>query len=307
MRPLRIGTRGSELALWQANQVAHKLGANGFPTEICKVRTTGDKRTDVSLATIGGKGLFIKELEEALAADQVDLAVHSLKDVPSIIPEQFALVAFLERADPRDAWIHPAATEFSQLPQGARVGTSAPRRAAQLRILRPDIEIVEIRGNVDTRVRKASEGTCDGVVLATAGLMRLGRGEVITSRFSLGEMTPAAGQGIVGIEVLRDRTDVIEAVQTINDLRAALAARVERGVLQQFGTVLDCYSSIAVHAELAPVTIRCHAFLSDPQGARQIRIVEEADSTRQEALIESVHKNLCDQGAMQILQTEYAR
>src|SRR5712692_1605769 len=164
---VRIGTRGSQLALWQANEVARLLSR---PFEIVIVRTTGDKRTDVSLASVGGKGVFIKELEEALVRGEIDLAVHSLKDVPSIVPPRFALAAFLERADPRDAWVQRDRIPLAELPAGAKVGTSAPRRRAQLRSLRPDLRFEEIRGNVDSRVAKVQSGQYDGAVLAAAGL-----------------------------------------------------------------------------------------------------------------------------------------
>ncbi len=197
--PVRIGTRGSPLALWQANEVARVLNR---PSEIVTIRTTGDKRTDVSLASIGGKGVFIKELEEALMRRKIDLAVHSLKDVPSIVPPEFALPAFLARADPRDAWIQPRGIPISEMRDGAKIGTSAPRRRAQLRAHYPRLRVEDMRGNVDTRIRKIQTGAYDGAVLASAGLTRLGRKSEITSYFSIDEMVPAAGQGIIVIETL---------------------------------------------------------------------------------------------------------
>ncbi|MBV9496631.1 MAG: hydroxymethylbilane synthase, partial [Acidobacteria bacterium] len=162
--PIRIGTRGSALALWQANETARLLTAAGHAVEIVTVKTTGDKRQDVPLAAIGGKGLFVKELEEALEDGRIDLAVHSLKDVPSLIPKNFALVAFLERADPRDAWIHPHSVSLDDLPQGALVATSAPRRRAQLLARRRDLRVEPIRGNVDTRLEKVRSGQFDAIV-----------------------------------------------------------------------------------------------------------------------------------------------
>jgi hydroxymethylbilane synthase len=244
---VRIGTRGSQLALWQANEVQRLLSAAGYESEIVTIRTTGDKRHDVSLATIGGKGLFIKELEEALERDEIDVAVHSLKDVPSIIPEHFLLAGFLERADPRDAWLQSAGLSIDQMPAGSTIGTSAPRRKAQLLARYPQLVIEEIRGNVDTRIQKMRDGKYAGIVLASAGLTRLGRAHEITSYFDVDAMLPAAGQGIVAIECLASNDAARAAARTINHEPSEQAALNERGVLQKFGTRLDCYSSVAVH------------------------------------------------------------
>jgi len=279
---IRIGTRGSALALWQANEVARLLGGQ---TEIVTLKTTGDKRQDVSLAAIGGKGLWVKELEEALLRGEIDLAVHSLKDVPSIIPEEFVLAAFLERADPRDAWVQVDGKSIGDLPAGAKVATSAPRRRAQLRAHWPHLQVEEIRGNVDTRLRKLRDRLYDGGVLAAAGLTRLGLAGQITSTFSIDEMLPAAGQGIIAIETLRS-TRI--AVDRINHEPTALAARCERGVLQKFGTVLDCYSPIAVHAtQNGAITIR--AFYEHPDG-RVVRV--EKSGANAESVIAAVYEGL---------------
>jgi hydroxymethylbilane synthase len=245
---IRIGTRGSKLALWQAEETSRLLRAAGYEPELVIVKTTGDKRTDVSLASIGGKGLFIKELEEALEQERIDVAIHSLKDVPSIIPDHFALAGFLERADPRDAWVHPSNAPIASLPAGSIVGTSSPRRRAQLLELFPHLRVEEIRGNVDTRIDKARRGDYAGVVLASAGLIRLGRADEITSYFSVDEMIPAAGQGIVAIECLGNNESAKAAARAINHAPSETAALRERGVLQKFGTRLDCYSEIAVHS-----------------------------------------------------------
>lgn len=253
-KPIRIGTRGSQLALWQANETARLLPCE---SEIVTIRTTGDKRQNVSLATIGGKGLFIKELEEALERGEIDIAVHSLKDVPSIIPDHFELAAFLERADPRDAWVHPEGKAIEAMPAGAIIGTSAPRRRAQFHTLFPHLRIEDIRGNVDTRINKARAGQYAGIVLASAGLTRLGRASEITSYFSIDDMLPASGQGIVAIECLRGNTAVRDAARFINHAPSEAAALCERGVLQKFGERLDCYSEVAVHATISDeITIR---------------------------------------------------
>ena len=304
MKPIRIGTRGSKLALWQANEVTRLLREAGYDSEIITIKTTGDRRTDVSLATIGGKGLFIKEIEEALDRGEVDVAVHSLKDVPSIIPLQFELVAFLERADPRDALIQPQGRSLAELPAGARIGTGSPRRRTQLQQLRGDVEILELRGNVDTRLGKVRDGQYEGILLASAGLCRLGLAGEITSWFDYSEITPAAGQGIVGIEILASRNDLSEPLAILNRPDAALAATVERGVLQRFGTLLDCYTPIAVHAELRGDSIRCHAFVSDLGGARAIRVVEDGSRSAVERLVEQVHASLCSRGALDLIHAQ---
>jgi hydroxymethylbilane synthase len=284
---VRIGTRGSQLALWQANEVAKKLSEHGFRPELVTIRTTGDKRHDVSLAAIGGKGLFIKELEEALDRNEIDVAVHSLKDVPSIIPERFVLAAFLERADPRDAWVQLDRQRLDDLPPGTVVGTSAPRRRTQLRALRPDLVIEEIRGNVDTRINKMRAGLYAGIVLASAGLHRLGRESEITSFFSIDEMLPAAGQGIVAIETRDDAMREIAA--TINHAETERAARDERAVLQRFGTTLDCYSAIAVHATGGEI----RAFMGELEGERTIRV---SGTT-----VDEVYEALIREGARELL------
>ncbi|HEX2835718.1 MAG TPA: hydroxymethylbilane synthase [Thermoanaerobaculia bacterium] len=295
MKTVRIGTRGSQLALWQANETSRRLRDAGYAPELVIVKTTGDKRHDVSLATIGGKGLFIKELEEALERNEIDIAVHSLKDVPSLIPDHFVLAGFLERADPRDAWIHVEGKSIADMPAGSVIGTSAPRRRAQLIQLFPQLQIEEIRGNVDTRINKARDGRYAGIILASAGLTRLGRAGEITSYFSVDEMLPASGQGIVGIECLAESALGREAAAAINHPPSATAAIIERGVLQKFGEQLDCYSAVAVH--YANGTAR--AFISDYEGTRAIRVRRDGDNAV--ALIDAVFDELVAQGAEELL------
>jgi len=258
MNRIRIGTRGSQLALWQAHEVSRLLRNAGYLPEIVTVKTTGDKRQDVPLAAVGGKGLFIKELEEALDRDEIDLAVHSLKDVPSIIPERFILAGFLERADPRDAWLHREHTPITDLTDGAVIGTSAPRRHAQLMEKFPHLRIVPMRGNVETRIAKMQSDQVEGIVLAAAGLKRLDLASHITMYFSVDDMVPAAGQGIVAIETLADHLDAHNAARAVNHAVTELAAVCERGVLQRFNTRLDCYSAVAVHATIddGQITVR---------------------------------------------------
>ena len=301
---IRIGTRGSQLALWQANEVSNRLRALGYRPEIVTIKTTGDKRTDTSLASIGGKGLFIKELEEALTRRAIDVAVHSLKDVPSIIPEQFVLAGFLERADPRDAWVQLDGTKIEDLRDGATIGTSAPRRRAQLRLLFPALKLEEMRGNVDTRINKLRAGLYDGAVLASAGLIRLGRGSEITAQFDVEQMVPAAGQGIVAIETNKDDDGARAAAAAINHRPSEHAALAERGVLQKFGEALDCYSAVAVHATCGTGTHACHpitirAFFGEIDGDRNLRVTRKGNDA--DAVVQQVFDELVDRGAMELL------
>ena len=292
---VRIGTRGSQLALWQASEVAKYLAERGHQTQIVPFKTTADKRQDVPLASIGGKGLWVKELEEALLRGEIDMAVHSLKDVPSIISDDFVLAAFLERADPRDAWVHVNGMPIAALRSGV-VGTGAPRRRAQLRALYPHLRIDDIRGNVDTRINKLHAGLYDGAILAAAGLHRLGRAAEITSYFSIDDMLPACGQGIIAIETLRERS---EAAASINHAPTALAAHCERGVLQKFGTLLDCYSACAVHATFDDGSITLRAFFGELEGDRAIRVT--CNGRDGDALIDEVYRELVDRGAMNLV------
>jgi hydroxymethylbilane synthase len=296
MKIVRIGTRGSPLALWQANETARLLREAGFASEIVEIRTTGDRRVDVPLAAIGGKGLFVKELEEALDRNEIDVAVHSLKDVPSIIPERFALFGFLERRDPRDAWLQRHGLPVDALPSGAIVATSAPRRRAQLLERHPHLNVVAIRGNVDTRIARMQ----DGLVLARAGLVRLGRANAIVSTFDVDEMVPAAGQGIVALEALHTSSLGREAAAAINHPRSALAAQCERGVLQQFGTILDCTSCVAVHASFEEDAIVVRAFVSDLDATSTLRVTRRGLDA--EKLVRAVASDLRAGGALTLLE-----
>jgi hydroxymethylbilane synthase len=295
-RAIRIGTRGSQLALWQANEVSKRLSERAFRPEVVPFKTMADKHQDVPLASIGGKGLWVKELETALLRREIDLAVHSLKDVPSMIGEEFVLAGFLERADPRDAWVHLEGTPIASLHPGAVVGTSAPRRRAQLRALYPHLRIDDIRGNVDTRINKLRAGLYDGAILAAAGLTRLGRASEITSYFSTDEMLPACGQGIIAIETLSEAS---EAAASINHAPTALAAHCERGVLQKFGTSLDCYSACAVHATFDDGTITIRAFFGELDGDRSVRVTQSGRDA--DVVIDEVYRELVDQGAMNLV------
>lgn len=298
-RLVRIGTRGSQLALWQANETSRKLQLAGFRPEIITVKTTGDKRHDVPLATIGGKGLFIKELEEALDRGEIDIAVHSLKDVPSIIPDQFVLAGFLERADPRDAWLQNENLDIARLPAGSIIGTSAPRRRAQLITRFPHLKVGPIRGNVDTRINKMIDGQYRGIVLASAGLTRLGRAGEITRYFPTDEMLPAAGQGIVGIETIKTNALGLEAAAAVSHAPSTLAAQCERGVLQKFGERLDCSSCVAVHATQAHGEVTIRAFLSDHEATKPLRVTRRGSNAGD--VINAVADELIAQGAIELL------
>ena len=304
MKRIRLGTRGSPLALWQANETARLLRETGFSVDVIPIRTTGDLRRDVSLSAIGGKGLFVKELEEALDRDQIDLAVHSLKDVPSLLPDRFTLAGFLERADARDVWVQPEGLSIDALPSHAVVATSAPRRRAQLLARRPDLRIEPIRGNVETRLAKLWGRTCDGLVLACAGVTRLGFHQRVTATFEVDEMIPAAGQGIVALESLQSNALARSAAESIDNARSAMAARCERGVLQHFGTQLDCTSCIAVHASFENDMITVRAFVSDPDATTIIRVKHHGSDV--DALASSVALQLRESGAETLLEARAA-
>lgn len=301
MKPLRIGTRGSRLALFQAHLVHKRLAENGFGSSLIPIQTTGDRRRDVSLATIGGKGVFIKEIEEALTDGRVDLAVHSLKDVPTLLSERFRLAAFLERGDPRDAWIDRDGKGLSAAGPNAVVGTSSPRRRAQLLHRHPGLQIEEIRGNVETRLSRARAGDLNAVVLAAAGLQRLDKSDSITEYLDPTDFVPAAGQGIIVVETLADRADLSEAMLALDHPETATAARCERGVLEQFGARLDCYSAIAVHASARNGAWRLSAFVSDLDGKRPIQVRKEGSAESINAMIREVAAEMIAAGAMERL------
>ena len=232
---LRIGSRGSQLALWQANHISALLRERGHEVEIEIIHTTGDKITDVALAKVGTKGMFTKEIEEALAAGRVDLAVHSLKDLPTELPKGFEIAAITKREDPRDAFCSRKFSKIEDLPEGARVGTSSLRRQAQLKAIRPDLEIHPLRGNVDTRLRKLEQGEYDAIILASAGLRRLGKTELIKQIIPAEIMCPAAGQGALGIEIRQGDEKIREMLKFLDDPAARAATTCERALLNSLG------------------------------------------------------------------------
>jgi len=269
--PLRIATRQSKLALWQAEHVASRLreAHPGLEVVLVPMTTQGDRVLDRALAEVGGKGLFVKELEIALASNRADIAVHSMKDVPSELPDGMMLCALLTRADPRDAFLSLRHPSFDSLPTGARVGTSSPRRQSQLKALRPDIETLMLRGNVDTRLRKLAEGLYDAVVLASAGLTRLGLASHITELLAVERSIPAVGQGIVGIECRTADSRSRELTRPLNDRAAELCITAERAFARRLEG--SCQSPIAGYADLVDNTLTLRGLVGSMTGDRQFR------------------------------------
>jgi hydroxymethylbilane synthase len=260
-----IATRESRLALWQAEHVQAVLQARGHTVHLLGMTTRGDQILDRSLSKVGGKGLFVKELEVALEQGHADLAVHSLKDVPMELPDGFSLACVMEREDPRDAWVSNRYASLAEVPYGAVVGTSSLRRMALLRALRPDLKIEGLRGNLDTRLKKLDDGQYDGIVLAAAGLKRLGLASRIRAVFEPEQMLPAAGQGALGIEVRADRLDVVQALAPLLHGPSWLAVSAERAVSRVMGG--SCSMPLAAYALFVGGALHIRAAWGDPEGA----------------------------------------
>ena len=277
--PLRIGTRGSPLALVQANEVARRLrtahGLEDAAVEIVPITTSGDKEQSRPLAEIGGKGLFAVELETALHEGDIHLAVHSMKDVETVLHEAFEIAAMLPREDTRDAWLSPVANHPRDLPQGAVVGTASLRRGAQVRAMRPDVEIVNFRGNVQSRIDKLTRGDVQGTLLALAGLKRLGLEDTATCLLDAPEMIAAVGQGAIGIEIRKDADEVREVVAALDDAETSVCVGCERAMLAELdGT---CRTPIGGHAVLVEGgRIRLTAVLLAEDGSQAYRFEDEA-------------------------------
>jgi hydroxymethylbilane synthase len=259
---LVIATRESRLALWQAEHVKALLEQRGHQVSLLGMTTRGDQILDRSLSKVGGKGLFVKELEVALEEGRADLAVHSLKDVPMELPEGFALACVMEREDPRDALVANRYANLAELPQGAVVGTSSLRRVVLLRSLRPDLKIEALRGNLDTRLRKLDDGNYDAIVLAAAGLKRLGLGQRIRQIFEPEQMLPAAGQGALGIEVRAERADLLQSLSPLAHQATWLAVAAERAVSRAMGG--SCSMPLAAFATFSGEYLRLRAAWGDP-------------------------------------------
>ncbi|MDR3741320.1 MAG: hydroxymethylbilane synthase [Terracidiphilus sp.] len=299
---LRIGSRGSQLALWQAHHIAALLRSAGHTVEIEIIKTTGDRLQEVTFAQVGSKGMFTKEIEESLAAGTVDLAVHSLKDLPTELPVGFTLAATPKRVDPRDVLVSAKYGKLADLPEGARVGTSSQRRRAQLKALRPDIEALEFRGNVDTRLRKLGEGQVDAILLAAAGLDRLEKTEWVRERLEPTEFCPAAGQGSLGIETRLGDEATIAALAFLDDAATRFAVTAERAALAALGG--GCQVPIGVHCR--PVnagTDEIFAVVAAPDSGKTVRVYHAAarGSIAPEALGQLVAQKLFDAGAGPLL------
>ncbi len=298
--PLRIGSRGSKLALWQAEWVKARLADEGYHAEIVIIRTTGDKILDVPLARIGGKGLFTKEIEESLLAGDIDLAVHSLKDLPTTLPEGLVIAAMPQREDPRDVLV---GASLASLPEGARIGTGSLRRSAQLRALRPDLQVLDIRGNVDTRIRKLEEGQYDALVMASAGLTRLGMQSKIGEYLDPRQFLPAVAQGALAIET-RSGGEAWRIASTLHDPHAAAAVTAERSLLEHLGG--GCQVPLGAYATTDGDELRLHALVVSPNGKQQIRCEAKALTSEAENLGAQLARELSAAGAQQIVEQSIA-
>ncbi len=304
-RTLLIGTRGSKLALWQARWVAQALRAlePGLEAKLKVIKTTGDKILDVPLAKVGGKGLFVKEIEEALLRGEVDLAVHSMKDVPTELPEGLHLAAVLQRQDHRDAFLSRTGQALMELPAGSRVGTSSLRRICQLRALRPELQVHNLRGNLDTRLRKLGEGLYDAIVVAMAGLNRLGLAQGQAQPLSEQHMLPAIGQGAIGVECRLDDPFVNGLLQRLNHAPTATCVQAERAFLMELGG--GCQVPIGAWAELRDGRLRLQGLVGSPDGARLFRDSIEGDAQEAAALGQRLAQRLLKEGAEEVLKEVY--
>jgi len=301
MTLLRLGTRKSKLALWQANFVKEKLEALGCKVELVPITTTGDKILDAPLAKIGGKGLFVKEIENALLAGEIDLAVHSLKDVPMIIPEGLTLSAITEREEPYDVLISGNGKKLEELPSGAVVGTSSLRRQVQIKRRRRDLRVEILRGNVDTRLRKLKEGLYDAIVLAYAGVKRMGFSGEISQ--VLEDFIPAVGQGILAIETRAEDERVINFVKVLNHQESWLRAVCERAFLRELQG--GCQVPIGAYAWIEGDRIKIKGFISDLEGERFLEGYEEGSLQEAEEVGKRLAQRLLREGGEEILREIY--
>ncbi len=306
MRKVRIGTRGSKLALWQANWVRERLEERypGIEVELVRIRTSGDRIKDVPLAKIGGKGLFVKEIEEALLDGRVDLAVHSMKDVPTDLPEGLHIAAIAEREDPRDAFISKDGKGLFEMAGGARIGTSSLRRQIQIKRKRPDLAVETLRGNLDTRLRKLRDGSgFDAIIVALAGLKRMGWQEEVTEVLSQDVMIPAIGQGAIGIETREDRGDVMDLIAFLNHHETSLAVRAERAFLKRLEG--GCQVPIAAHGTIDGDRLCLVGLVGSIDGSRVLEGRVEGHAQEWERLGVELAEDLLRQGAGEILKEVY--
>jgi len=303
MARLRIGSRGSQLALWQANHISALLRGQGHEVQIEVIKTTGDKITDVALAQVGAKGMFTKEIEEALAGGRVDLAVHSLKDLPTEVLPGFEIAAITEREDPYDVFCSSKYESIAELPWRARVGTSSLRRQAQLKAVRPDLEIEPLRGNVDTRLRKLVSGDYDAIILAAAGLNRLGKKEFVRQVIPVETMCPAAGQGALAIEIRAGDAAIAKHITFLENKNARVSTTCERALLKKLGG--GCQVPIGAFAEVREGRLHLQAVVADPDGTKVLR--ESRNGSDPVQLGEMVGDALLQQGGQAILDQIHGR
>ena len=310
MKTFRLGTRGSQLALWQANWVKSEIEKRtpGLEVEIVKIKTTGDKILDVPLAKVGGKGLFVKEIEEALLDKRIDLAVHSMKDVPTDFPKGLHLAAITEREDPRDALIisqksKVKSQKFKDLHQGAIVGTSSLRRSSQILNIRPDLKISQLRGNLNTRLKKLDEGQFDAIILAAAGVKRLGWADRITEYLPPDVSLPAIGQGALGIETRIDDQEINKLVLFFDHPATSIAVRAERALLKRLEG--GCQVPIAAHGEVKGNNLNLIGLVASTDGKKVIKDSVSGTTDKAEALGIELAEKLLKMGAWDILKEVY--
>jgi hydroxymethylbilane synthase len=299
---IRLGTRGSALALIQAREVAERLTAAGVEVEIVTMKTEGDRRADARLSDVGGKGLFVREIEEALLRKEIDLAVHSLKDLPAETPEGLTLGAYPPRADARDVLIAREAATLATLRTGAVVGTSSPRRRAVVMAVRPDLDVQPIRGNVDTRLRKLEAGGFDAIVLAAAGLVRMGLTLPNSELLDPDVFVPAVGQGILGLEARADDQTTLGHLAALDDPATRPCALAERACLARLGA--SCNTPVAAYARLEDATVRFTAIVASEDGRRLLRANGNGSTTDAAAIGRAAADSLLAQGAAQITALE---
>jgi hydroxymethylbilane synthase len=300
---IRIATRKSALALWQANHVADLLrdvpGVDGI--DLVPLSTRGDEILDRSLQKIGGKGLFIKELEVAMQLGEADIAVHSMKDVPAEMPDGFCIAAVLERANHADALVSPNGQQLGELPEGALVGSSSLRRQAQLKMMRADLKVEPLRGNVNTRLKKLENGDYDAIILAAAGLERLQLEQHISQQFLPTQMLPAAAQGVVGIECLADNAELIAVLDTLNHETTVQTTLAERTIAKQLQA--SCQSPVATYATVDGDTLTVTALVALPDGSESIRDSVSGHRQDAEQLGDTLAARLLQSGARELLDT----
>ena len=304
---LKIGTRGSKLALAQSHWVKEKIEGehSHIRVELVRIKTTGDKILDSPLSVIGGKGLFVKEIQDALLEKRIHVAVHSMKDVPAELPEPLTISIFPEREDPHDALISKGDQTLDRLLRGSKVGTSSLRRKVQLLYLRPDLELVPLRGNVDTRLRKLESGELQAIILATAGLKRLGLASRITQRISSRQLMPAIGQGALGLEVRRDNTTTIDLIRFLNHGPTEMTVRAERAFLRELEG--GCQVPIAAIGRLNDEKLHLEGMVANLDGTRVLKDEIRGEKDEVEEIGIRLARRLIDSGAREILRGIYGK